>query len=79
MRCAPRQDVAEQLSEKYGEVPVFRGISKSKGMIEVFLNVESGTFTVMVTRPSQGKLACVINVGTDGMILKPQIPEGPQT
>ncbi len=78
-RCAPRKDVSERLAKKYGEVPVFRGISGTKGMVEVFLNEKSGTFTVLVTQPTQEKLACMVDAGTAGMILKPHIPEGPET
>ncbi len=78
-RCAPRKDVSERLAMAHGEVPVFRGISGTKGMVEVFLNAESGTFTVVVTQPTREKLACMVDAGTAGMVLKPHILEGPET
>jgi len=59
--CAPRKEVINQLSAKFGEEPVAIGVSDSGRLIEILAGQAGGTFTVILTTP-QG-LSCIVLTG----------------
>lgn len=48
--CAPRVQVVERLTSQYGENVVGLGLS-SAGVMELFANEDSGSWTVVLTTP----------------------------
>lgn len=64
--CADRDMVVERLQSKYQESLAGGGLQKSKdsqSVVEVWASEETGTFTVMLTRPDG--VTCVVATGTD--------------
>ena len=61
-QCAPRQDVAAQLSAKYGEVPRAMGLAANgTAVVDVFAS-DGGSWTITVTT-ADGR-TCLIAAGT---------------
>lgn len=60
-RCGPRDTAVKHLAKKYGEHVVIRGTSGPSAVTEIYANVESGTFTVLVTNV-QG-ISCLVAAG----------------
>ncbi len=58
--CGPRAPFIQHLFDKYGEVPVGRGIAFRGSVMELFVSDE-GSWTLFVTRP--GGLACLYATG----------------
>ena len=59
--CTPHKDAVERLKALFGETPVFRGLTTTKRMLEVFVNLDTGSFTVLRT-DATGK-ACFASSG----------------
>lgn len=59
--CGPRALVIERLAEKYGEHARALGLDTNNGMVEVFANMDSGSWTITVTS-AQG-LTCLMASG----------------
>jgi hypothetical protein len=59
--CMARDTLIEQLTERYDEVPVGRGLQSASQLFEVWASIASGTYTVFVTRPDG--LACIVATG----------------
>lgn len=59
--CAERTLVVERLSERYGETLKSMGLHQSDGVVEVYASEETGTWTILVTRPD-GQ-ACLLAAG----------------
>ena len=59
--CAGASDVAQILKEKYGESVFSRALSKRGYVLEMWVNLETGTWTAVVQR-SDG-LACIVDEG----------------
>ncbi len=59
--CMARELLVEQLSERYEEAPVGRGLQSASQLLEVWASIETGTYTVFVTRPDG--LSCVVATG----------------
>lgn len=67
--CGPRAYIVEQLQTKYEEYVFFLGLGATgTNITEMFLNSETGTWTVIVTGPSG--VSCLTASGQDGQ----QIP-----
>lgn len=49
MVCGARGVVVGQLTEKHGETVQSYGLQHGRGVVEVFANVESGSWTIIVT------------------------------
>lgn len=58
--CGKRQVIVDELDRGYGEKPVAIGLSGDGLVIEIFAS-DSGTFTILVTRP--GGPSCVVAAG----------------
>ena len=61
--CQPHDKIASYLEKKCNEVVVVTGLAGSDALLELFASA-SGTWTVLVTRPSMNNLACVQGTGT---------------
>ena len=49
--CAPRDMLIERLDEQYGEQLQSLGLQPDGSILEIYANLETGTFTVLVSRP----------------------------
>ena len=47
--CAPRDQVVDRLATKYGESRQSMGLGSNNAVMEVFANVEGGSWTITVT------------------------------
>jgi hypothetical protein len=59
--CGPRAFVVERLAEEYGEQARALGLDNNNGMVEVFANIESGSWTITVTN-ARG-MTCLVASG----------------
>jgi hypothetical protein len=59
--CAERAQVVTRLAEKYGETLQSMGLHQSDAVMEIYASEETGTWTILVTRPD-GQ-ACLIAAG----------------
>ncbi len=59
--CAPRQQVLEQLRDRYGETRQSMGLSAEDTVIEMFASHSSGSWTITVTLPNG--LTCLVASG----------------
>lgn len=60
--CAPRDLVIQRLAGRYGETLRNQGLlSRDSTMVEVFSSEETGTWTILMTRPDG--LACLLAAG----------------
>lgn len=85
--CGPRQNVVEQLTEKYGEAPYVRGLAASPPntptnasppMVELWVSEVTGTWTFVVTTPTG--MSCVPASGGSMQLLELPAPaEGDPT
>lgn len=60
-QCAPNDKVVEFLLEKYGEKREMMAIRANGQLLEVFANLETGTYTVLSSTPEG--LSCKIDDG----------------
>lgn len=60
--CLPRDAATEQLSQRYDEQPVARGLRANGTMAELWLSPK-GSWTLLVTLPDG--LSCILDGGTD--------------
>ncbi len=68
--CGPFDDIQKDLAAKYGEKPLFVGLDDRGGLLAIFLNKASETWTALVIRPDgQG---CFIGAGNAGQFLLPE-------
>lgn len=61
MLCHDASEIAEQLSKRYGEVPVAFGFQSNGNLFQVYSSEEHGTWTVVSTSP--GGMSCVVAAG----------------
>lgn len=59
--CMPLEKLHHQALDKYGEAPIGQGVSSRGFMIQILVNPETGTWTVIGVQPS-GR-ACVLDSG----------------
>jgi hypothetical protein len=59
--CAQRAKVIERLAEKYGETLQSMGLNQDSGVLEVYASSDTGTWTILVTRPDG--MACLLAAG----------------
>ncbi|WP_176473742.1 hypothetical protein [Actibacterium ureilyticum] len=60
-RCAPRDTVVAQLTERYGESRQVMGLNPNNTMMELYASAETGSWTITVTAPNG--TTCVVAVG----------------
>lgn len=59
--CADRTQVVSRLEERYGETLQSMGLNQNNTVVEVYASEETGTWTILVTRPDG--VACLIAAG----------------
>ncbi|SDZ78049.1 hypothetical protein [Rubrimonas cliftonensis] len=59
--CAPRDQIVTQLEKKYGETRRGAGLQNRGSVTEVFASSETGTWTILVTRPDG--VSCAVAAG----------------
>ena len=77
-QCAPRPVVVAALTEKFGETRHAIGLNGGGNVIEVYGNLETGSWTITVTSP-QG-ITCLVADGSAFVLTAdPAPPEGDPT
>jgi hypothetical protein len=66
--CADVKAGSAKLKKNYGETPVFRGVSAKGYLIVLFLNSQSGTWTVSRITPQNRTIMCPLDAGGDGSV-----------
>jgi hypothetical protein len=64
--CGPRDAMVEKLTSRYAERLTAGGLQQSRqqaSVLEVWASAETGTFTVLMTRPDG--TSCIVAAGTD--------------
>ena len=61
-QCAPRESVTDTLTGRYAEAPRMRGLAGSGVIVELWANGDSGSWTILVTRPDG--ISCLVASGT---------------
>lgn len=59
--CADHAQVVERLAERYGESRQSIGLSSDDAVVEVFASMDTGSWTITVTRP--GGPTCLVAAG----------------
>jgi hypothetical protein len=62
-QCAVRTDIVEGLAERYGERQMMSGLNPDGSMVQIFANVETGTWTALVVEANG--MACLVAAGED--------------
>lgn len=61
MVCGVRDKIVQQLEERYGETALSRGVARGSGIVEMYVNPESGSWTIVVTN-TKG-MSCLMAAG----------------
>ena len=69
-KCSPTKSTSTYLEERFGETPVFLGVSSKGYLLTLFLNEESGTWTIGKVSPSRKDVMCPLDAGGDGYIIQ---------
>lgn len=67
--CAPRDAVVERLSTRYSETVTARGLQNAEALIEIFTSPETGSFTILLSRPDG--ISCIVSAGSHWLATKP--------
>ncbi len=73
--CSQRGTFLEHLSNRYSEVPIAMGLSAEGSVLEILAS-DTGSWTLIVTRPSG--VSCVVAHG-QGWESMPKVVSGPAT
>jgi hypothetical protein len=72
--CAPRDKMVAKLADKFGETLQSLGVlGEGVAVLEVYRSEESGTWTILETRPDGN--SCLMAAGSD-WITPPPAPKG---
>ncbi len=74
--CNPRDQVIEQLADRYKEAPIAAGITSKGSLVEVLTTGDGNTWTIIVSTP-QGQ-SCIVAAG-EGWRKKQGVALGPET
>lgn len=72
--CGPTAKLVETLGADHGEVMAAGGIDASGHRLLVFANIETGTFTILLTPPG-APFSCVVSSG-EGFAIERPVPQG---
>ncbi|MCU9848049.1 hypothetical protein OEZ60_08525 [Defluviimonas sp. WL0024] len=61
LSCADRDEMTETLSRKYSESLTGAGLQSSKRLVELWSSAETGTFSIIITRPNG--MSCLVASG----------------
>lgn len=70
--CAPRPDALAAFFEQYGETTIIAGLSQKGHVMELLVNYETRTWTILGTT-LQG-LACQLDAGEAWQLVEPKPP-----
>jgi len=73
--CAKRDSMITQLKKKFGESERGIGVSGTEAVIEIWSSEETGTWTIVMTRPNG--IACVMAAGDSWTDIP--VEKGPET
>ena len=73
--CMDRNDAIVMMHAQYGESPIGEGELDGGGLVVIFANPITGSFTI--TR-AEGPLLCLVTIGTGWTIIDP-VPPGHMT
>ena len=59
--CGTRENIIERLVEKYGEELFGAGLTHTRGLLEVYVSPETGTWTILMSFPN-GQ-SCLLQAG----------------
>lgn len=59
--CAPRTAIVDRLASKYGESRQSIGLGTNNAVVEVFASADTGTWTILFTRPDG--ISCLMAAG----------------
>lgn len=71
--CIPRDKAVAALSERHGEAQQSIALTANQMVLETWANLETGSWTVMITRPDG--TTCMVASGTAFQVV-PQVPAG---
>ena len=72
--CDLHEKVTAHLAKKYGEAVTALGVSNYGALVEVLANLETGTWTIIVTAP--GGPACLVGAGEGWRTIDKLLPQG---
>ncbi|WP_285672108.1 hypothetical protein [Paralimibaculum aggregatum] len=75
MRCGPRAKIVAHLEKKYGETRHSVGLQQGRGLVEVYANADSGSWTILLTTP-QG-LSCLMAAGDAYQAMEASLADTP--
>ena len=67
--CAATADAERQLRDRHGEIIVAYGMMSSGGLLQIWANPNTGTWTAIVT---DGTISCLVADGTDFAAVAPR-------
>lgn len=73
--CGPRDFMVKALAEKYSESRQSIGLMDNGFMVEMYASEISGTWTILVTRPTG--VACLVASGQSYEAVEEEIEESP--
>ena len=76
--CLPLPTARETLLRDFNEVPVARALENKDSLIEILVNRDSGSFTIITINPMTG-IACVVASGEDYYDIPTPGPAGQNT
>jgi hypothetical protein len=59
--CAERSRVVQKLADKFGETLRSLGLHRDDGLVEIYSSEETGTWTILMTRPDG--MTCLLAAG----------------
>ena len=69
--CAPRDGIIAKLADRWGETLRAAGETDG-GMLEIYASTETGTFTILLTRPDM--TTCLLAAGQDWIAPERPLP-----
>jgi hypothetical protein len=73
--CGKREAIIKQLDGDYQEAPIGVGIARGGGLLEIWVNPDSGSWSLLVTVP--GGATCLMSSGEDWRAA-PKVDTDPQ-
>lgn len=64
--CVPLDVAMNELIQDFGEAPVGLGISEQGHFMQLFVNDETGSWTIILTNPVNGE-TCIADMGMEFM------------
>lgn len=73
--CLPHAEVLKRFERGYGELPVMQALTSQGTVIEILMNLETRTWTMLATIP--GGLTCFVGAGESFEFMPITEPLGP--